>query len=457
MHALRTVLTWCRAPRNRWVLVALVVGLALRLVWCTWITEAPSRDTSDPAQYLTMARGFASFDMPILHEEHTAFAPPGYSMVLAPVSIASEKTDWFSLEFGAALVNTAAGTATILGVALLAGWWVGAAARAPAAWLLALAPGQIYVTSTALTETFFAFLLVAVLAAVTWLLRRHDRPPRAGPLLLVGVAVGLAVLVRSPGLLLLAAPALVLRGSTGSWRGALRPTLLLLAGACVLLVPWTARNAAQVGVFSPLSTNNAAFLCTGHSAYADGGYDESEEGLRYCYEGSPWDPEHPDESEWYRRVSVRAAKYAVTHPGHEVELAWWKTWDVVANDSESLVNARDFGNREIASERVTQMLSDLANAWYLGVVALAVAGLVLVPRCRRAWPIWATVAGSLALVYGGISLGRYHHPVMPLVVVLAAGTIGALRERLAERPDDEPGSEDDAEPDEPQAVVGAST
>jgi 4-amino-4-deoxy-L-arabinose transferase-like glycosyltransferase len=414
------------------VLLALVVGLALRLVWCTWITEAPSRDTSDPAQYLEMARGFASLDMPVRYEEHTAFAPPGYSMVLAPVSIVAEKTDWFSLELGAALVNTVAGTGTILGVALLAGWWVGAAARAPAAWLLALAPGQVYVTSTALTETFFAFMIVAVLTAVTWLLVRSGRPPRAGPWLLVGVAVGLAVLVRSPGLLLFAAPALVLRGSTGSWRGALRPTLLVLAGACVLLVPWTARNAAQVGVWSPLSTNNAAFLCTGHSAYADGGYDESDEGLQYCYQGSPWDPEHPDESEWYRRVSVRAAKYAFTHPAHEAELAWWKTWDVLSNDSESLVNARDFGQREIASERVTFMLNDLANAWYLGVVALAVAGLALVPRCRRAVPIWATIAGTLALVYGGIALGRYHHPVMPLVVVLAAGAIGALRDHRAE-------------------------
>jgi hypothetical protein len=149
---------------------------------------------------------------------------------------------------------------------------------------------------------------------------------------------------------------------------------------------------------------------------------------------------------------VREAKYAVTHPGHEVELAWWKTWDVLANDSESLVNARDFGDREIASERVTQMLSDLADAWYFGVMALAVAGLALVPRCRRALPIWGTVAGLLFLVYGGIALGRYHHPVMPLVVVLAAGAIGALRERLAERPDDEPGPEGDVEP---EVVVSA--
>lgn len=463
MRVVRAVSTWCGARRNRWIVAAVVVGFALRLVWCIWTVEAPSGPTSDPAQYLGMARGFASGETPEINGNPTAFAPPGYSLLLAPVSAAAEKTDWFSLEMGAALVNTVAGTFSILGVAILAGWWMGAAARAPAAWLLALSPGQIYITSPVLTETLFAALIVLVLVLGTWIVRRRPAPPRAAALLGLGAVVGFAVLVRSPGLLLLAVPALVLRATDGTWRGALRLTAITTAGAVVVLLPWGIRNAVEVGVWSPLSTNNAAFLCTGHSPYADGGYDASEEGLEYCYTGSPWDPEQPDESAWYRRITLRAIDYAVDNPGHEVELAWWKTWDVVANDSESLVNARDFGTREIASERVTQMLSDLADAWYFGVWALAITGLVLVKACRRALPIWAIAFGSLALVYGGIALGRYHQPIMPLVVVLAAGAIGHLRDRLAdgdgadEATDDEPpGGDEDQSHDQDGLVASTS-
>lgn len=421
------IVAWCRAPRNRWVIVAAVVGLVLRVAWCTWLTQAPSGATSDPAQYLQMARGFASGDMPNIDGRHTAFAPPGYSMLLAPFSLVSEATGWFSLEYAASLLNAVAGTLTILGVALLAGWWIGPKARAPAAWLLALAPGQIYVTSVVLTETLFTFLLVAGLVLLTWLLVRARPARRSAWLVGVGVLVGYATLVRSPGLLLLAVPALVLKGATGSWRGSLRPTLLLLAGALVLLVPWGVRNAVQVGVWSPLSTNNAAFLCTGHSPYADGTFDDSEEGLIYCYRGSPFDPEGADEAEWYRRISIRALEYAVENPGRELQLAGWKTWYVWRDDAETLENARDFGAREIASERVTHLLADVATAWYFGVLALAAAGLALVPACRRAWPVWGLILGQALLVYGGIGLSRYHHPMMPLFVVLAAGAIARMR------------------------------
>lgn len=211
-------------------------------------------------------------------------------------------------------------------------------------------------------------------------------------------------------------------------------------GTLVLVVPWTVRNQVQVGVAAPISTNNAAFLCTGHHDGADGRFDETPEGQRYCFGGSAYDQENAEEAAWYRRTTSRAIEWAITHPVDEVRLTLWKTYDTMSDDRESLSDAEDFGARSLfdGNARVRGIYLTLANAWHWAVVAFAVAGLCWRRACRRALPLWLTALVYLVAVWGGLALTRYHHAIMPILVVFAAAAIIAIREADRVDPDATP-------------------
>lgn len=422
-----------RSPRNRRFALAVLVGFALRLVWVIWATGPISEPLSDPAQYLNAAVRFSGLGTPTIFGQHTAFLPPGYSLFLAPAAFAARHTGWISLNFAASLLNVALGTATIVITALLARAWVGEAARNLTAWIMALAPGHIYYTSVALSETLFATMTVGVLLAATILLRDGERR-RAAALVVLGLFVGWAMLVRTPGAMLLFAPALVLRASCGSWAGAARATGWAFVGTLVLLVPWTIRNAVQVGVAVPISTNNAAFMCTGHNDNASGGFDATPEGLRYCFGGSAYDEGNADEARWYGATSRRAIGWAFTHPVEEIRLTLWKTYDTMSDDREALSDAQDFGARPLVGDRVQGLLRTLANGWHWAVLAFGAAGLVWLAACRRALPLWVTGAAYLVAVWGGLALSRYHHAVMPLLAVFAAAALAAIIDAGESRP-----------------------
>src|SRR5690606_40377437 len=143
------------------------------------------------------------------------------------------------------------------------------------------------------------------------------------------------------------------------------------AGILVLVVPWTIRNAVQIGVAVPISTNNAAFLCTGHDEGATGLFDDTPEGLAYCYTESPYDEGNADEARWYRRTTANAIEWAVRNPVDEIRLTLWKTYDTMRDDREALSDAEDFGSRPLFDERVRGIYVTLANSWHWAVLAFA--------------------------------------------------------------------------------------
>jgi 4-amino-4-deoxy-L-arabinose transferase-like glycosyltransferase len=404
--------------------LAVLVGFALRLAWAIWATGPVGNPLTDNAQYLDAATRFSNLETPQLFGEHTAFQPPGYPLFLAPFAFLSRHTP-LSLEFGASLLNVVAGTVTIWATGRLASAWIGGRAQNPAAWLLALAPGQIYYTSAALSETVFSTLTALLLLLATRFIR--DRPaPTARVLFAFGLAVGFVMLVRTPGGVLVLAPALVLRASNASWRGAVRATGWGLLGIVVLVLPWTIRNAVQVGVAVPVSTNNAAFLCTGHSDYSTGTYDSTPEGLRYCFGGSAYDEGNNEEPEWYRRTTARAVRWAVTHPVDEVRLTLWKTYETMRDDADAFDAAEDFGSRTLVSDRVAGVFRMFANGWHWAVLALSILGLCCLRVCRRALPIWAVSLAYFLSVFGGVGQTRYNHGIMPLLVIFAGAVIGTM-------------------------------
>ncbi|MBI3563851.1 MAG: glycosyltransferase family 39 protein, partial [Elusimicrobia bacterium] len=130
----------------------------------------------------------------------------------------------------------------------------GRAAGWTAALLMSLDAGQVLSAGSLNVHAFYGLVLLGVaLAAAAW---AEDPAPASG--LLLGGALGASLLTRSTHFLAvplaLAAGALRRDGA----RAALRRAAWPLAGLCAALLPWTARNALQFRVFSPLDAYSGA-------------------------------------------------------------------------------------------------------------------------------------------------------------------------------------------------------
>jgi uncharacterized membrane protein len=414
-------------PDLRWFVLAVVVGIVLRLAWVLWIGAVePQQPFSDTGRNLEMARDFAAFESYRLNGVVTAFNAPGYSVLLTPAAFIAHHTGWFELPIAAALLNVVAGGAGVALGGVLAGLWFGVRARTVAAWLLALAAGPIYLTVVPLTETVFTTLVLAVLVVVTLVLQEPTRATRR-TVVLLGALIAITTLVRPPGLLLALVALVALRIGRGSWAAIRRPAAGLVAVVAVVLLPWFVHNGVRVGVWTPLSTNSAAFLCQGHGEHAKADVqDMTEADFAYCFLGGPFDPEEPDEAEWAPRITRRAVGWALTHPAEEIELTWDKTYATMANDHQALGDAADFGQRTIVGGDTFQTLDRLGELWHRLVLVLGLVALVAVPRARQAWPLWATGAAFVAVVWGGNALDRYHHTTMAILAVFAAALVARL-------------------------------
>jgi hypothetical protein len=418
---------------------AVVVGLALRGAWAIWATRAPPSPLSDPGRYLEIARGFAHGHTMALGSVPSAFWPPGYPLALVPMAWISS-TGLVSLPFAASLLNVVAGTLTVALTGVLAGLWIGAAARPVAAWFMAVAPGPIFLTSTALSETWFTMVALGFLVLVTLAVDRcWSRPAWVG----IGLIAGYAVLTRTPGVVLLAAPLLAAKSRRGSWRAGLGPTAAVVLGTLVALAPWAVRNGVQVGVWTPASTNNVAFGCIGNGPGSDGTDRNSAATNLRCFRHSVYDNaalpygvgevpagvtlSRPDEPRWYATTARVTAAWMLHHPGAQPRLVGRRLAATFAHEHEALSDAEGFGRRPLMGSTARHALQRLGDLWLWAVSVLSTVGLARVARCRRALPIWGLAALQVVLVVPGIGLERYHQPIVPLLAVLAAGAVTARR------------------------------
>jgi hypothetical protein len=214
-----------------WLIVLLAVILRAGVVLRTW----PAFD--DPDNYFPLARAIATGEGFSLAGRPTAYRPPLYPLMLAPLV--------------AALGDRAAAAAALLHVALGAGtvWLTAAAAKgsglsprraAAAAFVTACDPVLIWQCRSVMTETPSAFLVAATLAAL-------GAPAWRGPVL-AGLGSGLAALCRPsllPGAVLTILAALLIR--PGSARQRLARAALMAAMMGSVLVPWTVRNYLVLG------------------------------------------------------------------------------------------------------------------------------------------------------------------------------------------------------------------
>jgi 4-amino-4-deoxy-L-arabinose transferase-like glycosyltransferase len=175
--------------------------------------------------------------------------PPLYPALLAPIS---------ALGGTGVLWHRAAGLAFgALSIALMGvlgrrvnGPRLGLAAAA----VCAVYPLMIVVDGALMSETAYTPLVIVVLLLAWSALER----PRVAVMALLGLAIGVAALVRSEALMLLP-----LLAWPVAWRGGAGWPLRALVASAVCaaaLAPWTIRNAVEFGRFVPISINDSTVL-----------------------------------------------------------------------------------------------------------------------------------------------------------------------------------------------------
>ena len=175
--------------------------------------------------------------------------PVGYSGFLAIFYAIFGPHNWV-----APVVNAIAGTGLVVFVHRIAEHALGLWRGRLAALLTAIHPGLIAYSAVVMTEPFAGFLIVLVVYLVI------RAPERKSTLLLAGVTLALAVLVRPSSLL--ATPLLIVLFPFSFWRAVARTAIV--GALCVLCVlPWTLRNCHRMDGCAFVSTNAGWNLAIG--------------------------------------------------------------------------------------------------------------------------------------------------------------------------------------------------
>lgn len=216
---------------------------------------------------------------------------------------------------------------------------------------------------------------------------------------------------------------------------------LLAVGLLLPIVPWTVRNEAVLGRLVPISTGGGKALYVGTFLPADGEYQRVKALLVRRYLHRDLDPhsealERVDPTPLFDRVAARYpdlprdsalgkigkqnfSKYFGEDPVEYLAMTARKTWRMWSGGIGEAM--------ESTAGRVLQTL----------VVALALAGLVLLAVRRRWWELLALATPiALVTVVGAISLAapRRNEVLMTLVFPLAAATLSWGAAALLSRP-----------------------
>lgn len=284
-----------------------------------------------------------------------------------------------------------------------------------AAILLALLGPAIFYDAALLTPSVLTFLTTLAV----WLAIRGGERPTGTRGLLLGLVLGLLVLGRANHLLLAA-----LWFAWWFRRPGARPAAcLLLVGVALVVAPVTWRNYREASEFVLVTANGGMALWAGNH-----------EGATGIYSTPPFltNPVPEREAEDYRAEASRRA-------GEELTLAasssFWRR-ETVARWAGDPIGAARLAARKAylwfhATESQTNLSYYLAidYSWVLRAFRLHfgwVAPFVLLgawPVLRRSPALWGPVVVSLITVMAFYMSSEYRQPVVPLLLLAAAGGV----------------------------------
>ncbi len=272
-----TPLGEARGRPRRWLAVALAAGLALRLAFglAYWVDQPL---TLDEQEYLLLAnnvargRGFsyASPASGLVEGRHVGRAPL-YPLLLAGIGLTWPGSAIVADQLPNAVPADVKAAQALLGCAIvwLVAWWArrmaGPRAGVVAALVAACYPPLVVIGAYALSESLYAAL--ALLAAL--LLDRAFAAARphatVGLGLAGGIVIGLAALTRPAILPFLGLAVLWLLVRRRGWLA-----VAVIAGAALIVTPWTARNLAVHGRFVLVASEGGVTFWTGNNRLARG-------------------------------------------------------------------------------------------------------------------------------------------------------------------------------------------
>ena len=300
--------------------------------------------------------------------------------------------------------------------------------------MYALYPPAIYYDGIIQKTALASFLLCLLLAECSYLNRRASKVHS----LFAGITLGLLVLTRENALLWVPVIPIWMALRIPTDRAGKIGTLISYAfGLAVVLLPVAARNASLGGEWSPTTFQAGPNFYIGNNLNSNGLY-------------RPLVPGH--ETPKYERAD--AQRLAELDKGREltsreVSRYWFeRSFDEIKQDPvrwlhlltiKSLMVVNRFEVPDVESMRVYRdfsiTLGIIAPVWHFGILCpLAIWGiLVTTKQWRRLVLFYSFTLVMVAAIVGFFILGRYREPLVPLLILFAAGGIPGLIQMLRTR------------------------
>ena len=404
------------------------VAFFLRLVNLLQTVELPTI-----VQLMGDARGYVDWAEQIAaghwYGEETFYQAPLYPYTLA-VLIKGFGSGVFGLRFFQILLGT-------LSVYLL-----GLAGRHAfnrrvgliAATMYALYPPAIYYDGIIQKTALASFLLCLLLAQCAFLSRRTSKKFS----LLTGMTLGLLVLTRENSLLWVPIIPLWMAWHMPTNRsGRVKAIACYGLGLALTLVPVAARNASLGGEWSPTTFQAGPNFYIGNNLQSNGLYRPLVPGHETPkYERA--DAQRLAEQETGRELSSRqVSRFWFEKSYNEIQLDPVRWVQLVMLKSLMIFNR--FEVPDVESMRVYRDFSTplrlLTPIWHFGILGpLAVWGILVTRhRWRRLSLFYALTVVMVAAIVMFFILGRYREPLVPLLIIFAAGGLPVIRQLLQTR------------------------
>ena len=415
-----------RGSVARWVVVgAVVAGFALRVSWAWWATRTPLGE-NDPVLYLGLAERFADGQGYVGPTgSPTAYYPPGYPVTLGGLF-------WLASAIGvdgsrtalASGLNVVLGTATVALLALLASRLLGWRVAAIVAVVAACFPTLIGYSSLALSEPLFIFLVVLALVLALW---KPIGTSGAAWARLAGasVALGLALLVRPVGALLVAALLVGLILAVG-WRRAAAMGAMVVGIVALLLVPWAVRNALVADAGLTLSTNTGDNLCIGNNPDAGGTFTIP----GYCFDDLP-DQDGPADVAEVTRARVtqeRAIDWITSDPLAQPRLLLLRTAATFQHGHDFRWGSQSYGADLWLDDSTIVLVDFVADVPWFAVIVLGLCGFPVLwdRRDPRRIVLLLGIIGLSVATWPFFGNPRFGVPAVALMILPAALVLSGM-------------------------------
>ena len=397
-----------------------IVALAA-LVRLAAIAPRVGAEAEDPDHYLILARSLAEGRGFTLATKPTAYRPPLYPLMLAPIARSLEPIRVVPQVWGplavypmtwpiAALHAGLGAIAAALTMLAARRWGLTMLGVAASGLVVALDPLLVAQSRSIMTETLAATLLAWALAAARGGMRGAAES---------GLAFGLAALCRPStlacaGVAIVFAAFLIPGGRRRRWGSA----GLMLAVVAATVFPWAARNRMAFGEFVWTTTHGGYTLALANNRWY---YQSAREGR-----AEVWDPE--SQRAWAESIAKATAGLGEPEADRAMTRLGWGMLETQPRDflRASLARIARFWAVAPSSAVYGLKVRMLSAAWTTPLLALSLLGLMQ----RETWR-WPRIVAPATLI--GLSCVhliywtdmRMRAPLVPAIALLAA--VSALK------------------------------